>query len=165
MTQPSIHWMTRRHLPEVVRIESQSFGNAWNEEQFLAMGDRIGCDKFVAISGGHVVGYLFCDLHRDFMRIINIAVHPEFRRQGIGVALVQKLINRLSTGTRSRISLEVRETNLVAQQFFRAIGFRASVTLKNFYNDTTDDAYLMTYRSDVVPYYESRLHEQLGFRA
>ena len=53
---------------------------------------------------------------------------------------------KLSNQRRTRIVLEVRETNLAAQVFFRSMGFRAVSVLRDFYDDTTEDAYLMQYR-------------------
>jgi len=58
---------------------------------------------------------------------------------------LEKLKNKLSEKRRTRILLEVRESNLPAQLFFRENKFRATSILKNFYLDTTDDAYLMQY--------------------
>ena len=57
-----------------------------------------------------------------------------------------KLIGKLSQQRRIRITLEVRETNLAAQLFFRSRGFRAVSVLRSFYDDTPEDAYLMQYR-------------------
>ncbi len=58
---------------------------------------------------------------------------------------IQKLISKLSHQRRNRILLEVRETNLAAQLFFRDAGFRAISVLRDFYDDTTEDAYLMQF--------------------
>ncbi len=60
--------------------------------------------------------------------------------------MVAKLIGKLSRQRRTRITLEVRETNLAAQLFFRTQGFRAVNVLRNYYEDTPEDAYLMQYR-------------------
>jgi ribosomal-protein-alanine N-acetyltransferase len=60
--------------------------------------------------------------------------------------MANKLISKLSSQRRSRITLEVRETNLSAQLFFRNSGFRAVSVLRGFYEDTPEDAYLMQYR-------------------
>ena len=60
--------------------------------------------------------------------------------------MAAKLIGKLSSQRRSRITLEVRETNLAAQLFFRSAGFRAVSVLRAFYEDTPEDAYLMQYR-------------------
>ena len=61
---------------------------------------------------------------------------------------IEKLTGKLSHQRRSRILLEVRETNLAAQLFFRKCGFRAVSVLRDFYEDTTEDAYLMQYRCE-----------------
>ena len=63
--------------------------------------------------------------------------------------MVAKLIAKLSSQRRSRIVLEVRETNLAAQLFFRSNGFRAVSVLRVFYDDTPEDAYLMQFRCRV----------------
>ena len=60
--------------------------------------------------------------------------------------MVAKLISKLSSHRRTRITLEVRETNLAAQLFFRAQGFRAVRVLRGFYEDSGEDAFLMQYR-------------------
>jgi ribosomal-protein-alanine N-acetyltransferase len=60
--------------------------------------------------------------------------------------MAQKLIGKLSHDRRTRILLEVRERNLPAQLFFRQLGFRAIAVLRDFYEDTTEDAYLMERR-------------------
>ena len=59
--------------------------------------------------------------------------------------MVAKLVSKLSYDRRTRITLEVRETNLDAQLFFRNQGFRATSVLRNFYDDTPEDAYFMQY--------------------
>ncbi len=60
--------------------------------------------------------------------------------------MIDKLVSKLSFERRNRIMLEVRETNLDAQLFFKQLGFRAISVLRDFYEDTTEDAYLMQYR-------------------
>jgi ribosomal-protein-alanine N-acetyltransferase len=60
--------------------------------------------------------------------------------------MISKLLSKLSAQRRTRVTLEVRETNLPAQLFFRANGFRAVSVLRNFYQDTPEDAYAMQYR-------------------
>jgi ribosomal-protein-alanine N-acetyltransferase len=84
-------------------------------------------------------------LHKSRLHVLNFAVHRDFRRHGIGGAMLQKLVSKLSQQRRSRVLLEVRETNLAAQLFFRNCGFRAISVLREFYEDTPEDAYLMQY--------------------
>ena len=81
---------------------------------------------------------------------MNFAVNPEYRRKNVGNQMVNKLVNKLSHQRRNRILLEVRETNLSAQMFFAKAGFRAVSVLRDFYDDTTEDAYLMEHRYQPV---------------
>ena len=60
--------------------------------------------------------------------------------------MVNKLVSKLSHQRRTRIELEVRETNLAAQIFFRTLGFWAVSVLREFYEDTPEDAYIMEYQ-------------------
>jgi ribosomal-protein-alanine N-acetyltransferase len=76
---------------------------------------------------------------------LNFAVATDVRRRGVGRQMIEKLVGKLSSQRRTRISLEVRETNLSAQVFFRANGFRATSVLHDFYDDSPEDAYLMQY--------------------
>jgi ribosomal-protein-alanine N-acetyltransferase len=73
------------------------------------------------------------------------------RRFGVGSQMVAKLISKLSSHRRTRITLEVRETNLTAQLFFSRQGFRATRVLRAFYEDSGEDAYLMEYRFADAP--------------
>ena len=60
--------------------------------------------------------------------------------------MINKLVGKLSQQRRNRIVLEIRETNLAAQLFFRNSDFRAVSVLRDYYDDTTEDAYVMQYR-------------------
>jgi len=86
------------------------------------------------------------ELHKSKLHILNFAVLPAFRRLGIGAQMVGKLISKLSSHRRTRITLEVRETNLAAQLFFQKQIFRAVRVLRSYYEDTGEDAFLMQYR-------------------
>ena len=144
-----IRWMIRRDMPEVLAIETNSFEFPWTEEDFIRCLRQRNCIGMVAEYDERVVGFMIYELHKNRLHILNFAVHPDFCRRGIGEQMVNKLIGKLSHGRRSRIMLEVRETNLAAQLFFRDAGFRAISVLRDFYDDTVEDAYLMEYRYQV----------------
>src|SRR5262249_23385369 len=92
------------------------------------------------------VGFMIYELHKAKLHILNFAVHPDWRRLGVGSQMVAKLIGKLSSHRRTRITLEVRETNLAAQLFFSKQGFRAIKVLRAYYEDSGEDAFLMQYR-------------------
>jgi ribosomal-protein-alanine N-acetyltransferase len=102
------------------------------------------------------------ELHRNRLHILNFAVHPQFRRHGVGEQMVRKLASKLSSQRRSRIMLEVRETNLPAQLFFRQLGFKAISLLREFYEDTPEDAYLMQFRLDSANFADESITKLAG---
>src|SRR5579875_2196757 len=140
-----IRWMIRRDMPEVLQTEQESFEFSWTEEDFLRCLRQRNCIGMVAEQGEKVVGFMIYELHKNKLHILNFAVHPCFRRLGVGAQMVAKLISKLSSHRRTRITLEVRETNLDAQLFFRKQGFRAVRVLRSFYEDSGEDAYLLQY--------------------
>ena len=141
-----IRWMIRRDMPEVLQAEQLSFEYAWTEEDFLRCLRQRNCIGMVAEQGEKVVGFMIYELHKAKLHILNFAVHPSWRRSGVGNQMVLKLISKLSSHRRTRITLEVRETNLAAQLFFRKQDFRAMKVLRAYYEDSGEDAFLMQYR-------------------
>jgi ribosomal-protein-alanine N-acetyltransferase len=141
-----IRWMIRRDMPEVLQIEQDSFDYSWTEEDFLRCLRQRNCIGMVAEQGEKVVGFMIYELHKNKLHILNFAVQQSFRRLGIGAQMVAKLIGKLSSHRRTRITLEVRETNLGAQLFFHKQGFKAMRVLRGFYEDSGEDAFLMQYR-------------------
>ncbi len=145
-TAVHIRWMIRRDMPEVLAIEQRSFEFPWSEEDFSRCLRQRNCIGMVAEAEGQVTGFMIYELNKNQLHVMNFAVRPDARRRGIGVQMVEKLFGKLSQQRRTRIVLEVRETNLAAQVFFRNAGFRAVSVLRDYYEDTTEDAYLMHYQ-------------------
>lgn len=146
-----IRWMIRRDMPEVLQIETDSFEFPWTDEDFVRCLRQRNCIGMVAEYEDRVVGFMIYELHKTRIHVLNFAVAPGYRRRGVGTQMVAKLVAKLSSQRRNRIVLEVRETNLAAQLFFRENQFRAVSVLKNFYEDTPEDAYLMQYRYQSEP--------------
>jgi [ribosomal protein S18]-alanine N-acetyltransferase len=141
-----IRWMIRRDMPASLAIEADSFEFPWCENDFLRCLRQRNCIGMVAEQNERIVGFMIYELHKTRLHILNFAVSSRYRRSGVGTQMVTKLIGKLSTQRRNRILLEIRETNLAAQLFFRSCGFRAVSVLRDFYEDTPEDAYLMQYR-------------------
>jgi ribosomal-protein-alanine N-acetyltransferase len=140
-----IRWMIRRDMPEVLAIEAECFEFPWPEEDFIRCLRQRNCIGMVAEHDDRVVGFMVYELNKTWIHVLNFAVAANERRRGVGTQMVAKLIGKLSVQWRSRIALEVRETNLPAQIFFRTVGFRAVSVLRDYYEDTPEDAYLMQY--------------------
>ncbi len=141
-----IRWMIRRDMPEVLDIEDESFEFPWLEEDFIRCLRQRNCIGMVAEHEDQVVGFMIYELHKTRIHVLNFAVGADHRRCGVGSQMIAKLLAKLSTQRRSRVVLEVRETNLGAQLFFRENGFRAVSVLRAYYDDTPEDAYLMQFR-------------------
>jgi [ribosomal protein S18]-alanine N-acetyltransferase len=141
-----IRWMIRRDMPEVLAIEAESFEFPWLEDDFIRCLRQRNCIGMVAEYEDRVVGFMIYELHKTRIHVLNFAVADDHRRRGVGSQMLAKLAAKLSAQRRSRIVLEVRETNLDAQLFFRENGFRAVSVLHSYYADTPEDAYLMQYR-------------------
>src|SRR5262245_37462914 len=143
-----IRWMIRRDMPEVLAIEHASFDYPWCEEEFLRVLRQRNCIGMVAEYGERVVGFMIYELHKSKLQVLNFAVSPEFRRMGVGHQMVAKLVGKLSSHRRTRISMFVRESCLQAQLFFRVEGFRAIEVVREHFEDTGEDAYHMQYLFD-----------------
>ncbi len=145
-------WMVRRDMPEVLQIERADLTCPWTEEHFLRCLRQRNCIGMVDedLGGydgfGRVVGFMLYELHEHKLHILNFAVDPIDRRTGVGSHMVAKLIGKLSSHRRTRITLEVRETNLAAQLFFKHQGFRARKVLRGHYDDSGEDGYRMDCR-------------------
>ena len=141
-----VRWMVRRDIRDVTAIEQNCFEFPWKGEDFMQCLRQRNCIGMVAEYEGKVVGFMIYEVPKNRIRLLNIATTVEFRRRGVASQMVAKLIGKLTTQRRNRISLEVRETNLAAQLFFREQGFRATSVLREFYAEMHEDAYLMQYR-------------------
>jgi ribosomal-protein-alanine N-acetyltransferase len=146
-----VRWMIRRDMPEVLNAEQEAFEFPWSEEDFTRCLRQRNCIGMVAEMADSVVAFMIYELHRTKLHVLNFAVLRSHRRLGIGTRMMEKLIGKLTPDRRGRVVLEVRETNLPAQLFFRSLGFRATTVLRDFYQDSTEDAYLMQFHAEALP--------------
>lgn len=151
---PQIRWLIRRDMGDVLNIEHACFEYPWTEEEFLCALRQRNCIGMVAELNHQVVGFMVYELHRSRLNLLSFAVAPKHQRKGIGTAMVLRLQDKLSQQRRKQITLEVRETNLPAQLFFRSHGFKATGVIRDRYDDCTEDAYSMRY---VLPGCENRV--------
>lgn len=141
-----VRWMVRRDFPAVLEIENNCFEFPWREDDFFRCLQQRNCIGMVAEYEKRVVGFMIYEVPKNRIRLLNIATAPEFQRQGVARQMIAKLVGKLDRQGRNRIISEVRETNLPALVFFRSLGFRAVVVLKNYYEKMNEDAYVLQYR-------------------
>jgi ribosomal-protein-alanine N-acetyltransferase len=135
-------------MAEVLHIERESFAYPWTEEDFIRVLRQRNCIGMVIESDFDVIGYMVYELHKTRLVALNLAVHPDRRRQGVGSQLVDKLISKLGS-RRNSIELEVADFNLDAQLFFASQGFVAMSVIRIRY-DSGADSYLFEYRGRVA---------------
>ena len=132
------------HIDEVVEIENLSFSLPWSRNSFM---EEITKNKYAryltAKIGEKVVGYAGMWKIIDEGHITNIAVHPEYRSQGVGKALLESIIRLAKSEKILRITLEVRKSNIIAQALYLKYGFKVEGIRYNYYEDNGEDALIM----------------------
>lgn len=141
----SIRRMTFDDLPHVIAIDQVSFSLPWPQRSFrFEVTDNPASRCWVAEAEGRVAAMLVLWLIVDEAHIATIASHPDFRRQGIGQALmITALKSALEEGALSAL-LEVRESNAAALALYRKFGFVEDGRRTEYYKDNDEDAILMT---------------------
>jgi len=141
-----IRWMIRRDMPEVLAIENDVFEYPWVEEDFIKVLRRRNCIGMVAEHDDRVVGYMIYELNRTHLHLETLGVAKQVCGKGVGRMMIDKLTGKLREGGRTRITTDVRERNLDAQLFFKAMGFRCVNTIRERWDSTNEDAYVFQYR-------------------
>ncbi len=135
--------MVAADLGEVMAIERASFRHPWSSNFFMEE-IQVPCARSVlAQVNNKIVGYVLFWLLPEEIDIHNIAVHTGFRRQGIGQALLQRVIEQARKRDCSRVTLEVRVSNLGAQKLYESVGFVSQGLRKGYYSDDGEDALIM----------------------
>lgn len=144
MTKLKIDTMEVADLDDVMEIEHASFSLPWSRWMFeRELMDRKHSQFFVARSGDEIAGYIGFWLVLEEVHIVTIAVRSDYRRRGIGSILMLEALNEALRLGAERATLEVRVTNLPAQDLYKKLGFITVAIRKRFYSDTGEDAYVM----------------------
>lgn len=134
---------TAAHLAAVAELETLCFSDPWSADA-LAEELHNPCAHFLAaLDRDTVVGYLGCHHVADECFIANVAVHPDHRRRGIARTLVTAAIEQGSALT--RITLEVRASNIAAIALYESLGFVKDGVRPRFYAHPTEDACIYSY--------------------
>jgi len=116
-------------------LEQRCFPAPWRREFFESELTNDGRYNLVARRDGVIIGYLFAMWFMDEMHVNKIAVDASARRQGIALALMQRCTAFAIEQGVTSISLEVRQSNDEAQQFYTFLGFEAEYIRKGYYPD------------------------------
>jgi ribosomal-protein-alanine N-acetyltransferase len=129
-------------LPSVQEIEAACYPDPWPETGFSSELESTA-PPVVAEVGGHTVGYLCRMLGPQELHITNIAVHSEFRRNGIARRLLQDTVEFAAQHNCLWIYLDVRPSNVAARTLYERFGFVEIFRRKKYYNTPPEDGLVM----------------------
>jgi ribosomal-protein-alanine N-acetyltransferase len=131
-------------IPEVLQIEALSFQSAWPPNAFInELRDNKLAYYFVGRLDGRIVAYGGIWVILEDSHVTTIAVHPDMRGRRLGEELLVHLLDEAIERDASWITLEVRETNDVAQRLYRKYGFTVVSTRRGYYSDNNESALVM----------------------
>ena len=135
--------MTPADLDEVLAIERCSFPSAWSRGSYERELRSRNSHYFTAHHQGRLLGYVGMWLVLGEAHITTLAVHPHFRRRGLGSRLLRFLIGEARGGGATKVTLEVRTQNQAAISMYRKSGFEQKGVLRGYYGDTGEDGIVM----------------------
>jgi len=138
--------MKEDDIPSVFEIEKISCTTPLSEQGFLNELYKKGALSKVAEFGGNIIGYICVNYHARESHILNLAVHPDFRRQGVATILMDEAIRELNKKGCAFMYLKVRASNTGAQRFYELLGFKVENIRKKYYDNPDEDALLMMRR-------------------
>ena len=135
--------MTAAHVSQVAELEKICFSDPWSEKSIEA---ELSCGLSlwrVALEEDKVVGYVGSQTVIDQTDMMNIAVHPQYRRQGIAEKLIAALVDGLKAKGSHGLMLEVRASNLPAISLYEKLGFTQVGRRPNYYRNPNEDALIL----------------------
>ena len=135
--------MNKDHVSQIARLEAQCFSDPWSEKSVASELENPLSLWLVAEENGQVFGYVGSQTVLDESDMMNVAVDPGFRRQGIARALIETLIAELSKMGSRCLRLEVRVSNENARALYARMGFQQLGLRKNYYHNPKEDALIL----------------------
>ena len=135
--------MTAAHVPQIAELEKLCFSDPWNEVSVASELENPLSLWLVALDGDRVAGYVGSQSVMGEADMMNVAVHPDYRRQGIAERLIAALIERLRENEVYCLLLEVRASNEPAKALYGKLGFAEVGRRKNYYRNPKEDALIL----------------------
>lgn len=135
--------MNESHVAQIAALEKQCFSDPWSENSVASELENPLSLWLIAEEDGAVCGYVGSQTVLDETDMMNIAVHPDFRRKGIAAALITELVSRLKARGSRVLRLEVRESNFSAIALYEALGFTQLGLRKNYYRNPKENALIL----------------------
>ena len=135
--------MNAAHVSQVAALERICFADPWSEMSIASELQNLWSYWLVALEDDRVIGYVGSQSSIDEADIMNVAVHPDFRRHGIAEALINRLVADLKERDIHALLLEVRVSNTPAITLYEKLGFSQVGRRKNYYHNPKEDALIL----------------------
>ena len=138
-----IEKMTLAHVPAVAELEKLCFSDPWSEKSIASELNNPLSLWLIAVVDGKVAGYIGSQSVPPEADVMNVAVYPEFRRQGIAETLVRALVTELHARNHESLTLEVRASNAQAIALYQKLDFVQVGRRPNYYRHPREDALIL----------------------
>ena len=135
--------MRKAHVPQVAQLEKLCFSDPWSENSIASELDNDLSLWLVALNDDLVVGYIGSQTVCGETDMMNIAVHPDWRRRGVARILIEQLILGLRERGSECLTLEVRASNAPAIALYEKLGFAQVGRRPNYYRNPKEDALIL----------------------
>jgi ribosomal-protein-alanine N-acetyltransferase len=136
--------MVEDDINGVLKIEEEAFSLPWTRDSFIyEMRNNLHAYYVVALDEEEIIGYCGMWLVIDESHITNVAVTEKVKGRGIGEALMRESIRIALENEVVLMTLEVRVSNVIAQNLYRKLGFQNGGIRRNYYSDNQEDALVM----------------------
>ncbi len=149
MTKVIVREMAFDDVDEIYEIEKKSFSMPWSKASFYQeINDNSAAYYYVVGVDDTLVGYMGIWKILDEGHITNVAIDPDYRGKGYSKQLVSYVLGEMKKLEVHMFTLEVRESNIIAQELYSKFGFSVEGRRKKYYTDTNEDALLMWMNSN-----------------
>jgi len=141
--------MEEEDIDTVLAIERISFPNPWHESTFRGeIQNQPISSPYVVVHSlqRKVIGYIIFWQIKEEVQINNIAIHPDLRRQGLGEAVLRKVLDQVRNENAKFVYLEVRPSNAAAFALYKKLGFKVLGIRKDYYTKPREDALVLGLR-------------------
>lgn len=144
MAEPVLRRMTLSDVPAVHRLEQAIFSMPWSEKDFVYEMTENKVARYLVIEeAGEIIAFAGAHIILDQAHVTNIAVRQDCRGRGLGRMITRELMQYASNLGAEYLTLEVRQSNVTAQNLYKSLGFVKVNVRKRYYEDTGEDAWLM----------------------
>ena len=141
MSEPMIRWMTQPDLKNVLKIEDQAFPYPWDQDDFEICLRKKNTVGVVMLKEKEVIGYMIFEFKKTMYTVVSLAVSPDHQKNGYGKKLIEYLkqsIRSSKDGPKNKITLVVSDQNLNCHKFLKAISFKATKVVKEYFGPCHD---------------------------